>query len=192
VGLLTGWAATSAPLKSVVLVLLLTSVMACAQQPPLRYLHDERPIDTAWGYRGSQARIDVTGRVAFSASTVLERDGGLLRTSVTLTNVSRDQIRLVYGGCPVQVQVFRDEARTGAPLFDSFRVPDRRCPAREVPRRLDALEDLRFTLLIRPEDVLGDAWPSGRYYVTAIVRPNGIRVEVPAGEVQLRRRHRDL
>lgn len=166
--------------------------MSCAQQSPLRYLHDERPLDTEWGYQGSQARMDVTGRVAFSASTVFEEDTELLRTEVTLTNVSRDRIRLVYGGCPVQVQIFREEARRGEPLFDTFRDPEHECPAREVVRRLDALEDLPFTLLLRPGEILADSLSSGRYYVTAVVRPNGRRVEVPAGEVQVSRAQRDL
>ena len=145
-------------------------------------MHPEQPIDTEYGYPGSQARIDVTGRVAASAGIRLDDDDGLLRTEVVVTNVANSGIRIYVGSCPVQIQAFERETLDGEPLWDSFEGRTSPCPDRETFRYLDPREDYFIVMDIRPELVLGDSLPDGRYYFNAIVRPNGIRMDLPAGE----------
>jgi hypothetical protein len=161
--------------------------LSCGSMRPLRYMHPEFPIDPEWGYPGSQARIDVTGRVAASAAIRFDEEEGLLRAVVTVTNVENGGIRIYIGGCPVQLQAFDREEAEGTPAWDSFQSSDRSCPVRETFRYLDPREDYWIALELTPASVLGDSLPDGRYYFNAVVRPNGIRMDLPAGDLYLAR-----
>ncbi|HEX7072171.1 MAG TPA: hypothetical protein VF190_15265 [Rhodothermales bacterium] len=161
--------------------------LSCGRMRPLRYMHPEFPIDTEWGYPGSQARMDVTGRIAASAAIRFDEEEEILRTVVTLTNVENGSIRVYIGGCPVQLQAFVNEKAEGMPVWDSFGPDDRRCPVEETFRLLDPREDYWIALELAPGRILGDSLPDGRYYFNAIVRPNGIRMDLPAGDVYLAR-----
>ena len=175
------------PLLASLALAFLLGTTGCGPRPTLKYLHADYPIDTRWGYTGSQARIDVSGRVAASATAHVDEEDGTVRTTVTLTNVARSRIRLSMGGCPVQVQVFAAEDYAGTPVWDSFAAERRVCPVVEVPLRLERSEDLYLPVAFQVEAVLGDSLPGGRYYVSAVVRPNGIRMDLPAGGVWLER-----
>ena len=177
---------TSLLQKIVLLVFLATSFTACANQSNVKYLGLEREVqDTEWGFAGSESRMEVSQRVSAEASTMLEKDTGMLHTEVTIANASQRDMRLLYRGCPVQIQVFDNEERAGEPLFDSFVASGDRCPRREVVRTLFVHEDISLMEHTHVNAVIEDALPMGRYFVTAIVRPNGIPMEVPAGEIDL-------
>ena len=167
-------------------VCLLFLTASCAQQNQVRYLGISNEVqDTEWGFRGSQARMEVTNNVAVSASSLIEEKTGMLKTEVTFTNASQHYMRLLYRGCPVQIQIHADEERNSEPLFDSFGASEEECERREVVRTLFALEDLEYTELTHLDTDFANGYPGGTYYVTAIVRPNGIPIEVPAGVIEL-------
>lgn len=173
--------------KAVLFLFLAISLSACANKTNVKYLGLEREtLDTERGFTGSEARIEVTQRVSVDASSMLEKDTGMLLTEVTIANASQRDMRLLYRGCPVQIQVFDNEDREGDPLFDSFTgVSDWDCPRREVVRTLFVQEDLSLMEYIDMSSAIANSRPMGKYYVMAIVRPNGIPMEVPAGEVEV-------
>ena len=173
--------------KAVLLLFLAISVSACANKTNVKYLGLEREtIDTERGFSGSEARIEVTQRVSIEASSMIDEDTGMLLTEVTIANASQRDMRLLYRGCPVQIQVFDNEDREGEPLFDSFTgISDWDCPRREVVRTLFIQEDLSLMEHTDMSSAFADSNPMGKYYVTAIVRPNGIPMEVPAGAVEV-------
>lgn len=185
-GLVAGMKMHSFLRNCFVIVFLGVSMMSCAQQNQLRYLHLNNEVeDTAWGFTGSEARMEVTERVAVSASSMVDEETGMLHTEVTISNASDHYMRLLYRGCPVQIQIFEDEKRDGEPVFDSFASVDYECERREVVRTLFALEDIEIMEMTHMDGALSDELPTGNYYVAAVVRPNGIPITVPAGEIIL-------
>lgn len=128
------------------------------------------------------------GRVEYAART--EPTGnphGWLRTVAVLRASGSAPVRLEYSGCPVEVQYFRTTARTGSPAWAQFRVQNFGCILPLYVRTLAPGDTLQLGALSLPREVLGDSLPAGRYYVAAVLRPNGETVRVPAGEVELTR-----
>ena len=172
--------------NSVLFVFLAAGLMSCANQSNVEYLYlNNQVLDTEWGHTGSEARMEVTQRVSVEAASMLEEDTGLLKTEVTVSNASIGYMRLLYRGCPVQIQVFDNEKREGEPVFDSFAEDVLDCSPRQVVRTLYSLEDLRISELTHTNNMFSESAPDGLYYITAVVRPNGVRIDVPAGEIEL-------
>ncbi len=170
----------SVMLLPMLLMLLAAGISSCAQQSTMRYMYlGDETLDTEWGYPGSEARIEVSGRIAAIASSKIEKESGLLSTDVTLVNVSRDRVRILHRGCPIQILVFLDEKKNGKPVYDSFAGEAFECPVSQVQKTLFAQEETDLNILTHIPALQFDT----PYYVTAIVRPNGIRMELPAGEV---------
>lgn len=186
IGLFTGRKMHSFALNCCVIALLSVSLTSCAHQNQVEYLYLNNEVeDTAWGFRGSEARMEVTERVAVSASSMVDGETGMLLTEVTISNASTDYMRLLYRGCPVQIQIFEDEERESKPVFDSFSGSEEDCERREVVRTLFALEDVDIMEMTHMDQLISEELPEGNYYVSAVVRPNGVPVTVPAGEVYL-------
>ena len=172
--------------KTILLLFLAISVTACANEANVKYLGLENEVlDTEQGFTGSEARMEVTQRVSVEATSMLEEDTGMVQTQVTIANASQRNMRLLYRGCPVQIQVFDNEKHEGDPIYDSFVANEQECVRREVVRTLFVHEDLSLMEYTHVNAVFTEYNPNGRFYVMAIVRPNGIPVEVPAGEIDL-------
>lgn len=128
------------------------------------------------------------GRVEYRAySEPTASPAGWLRTVAVLRATGSRSSVVEYGGCPVEVQYFRTEARTGTPAWAQFRDPSYGCTLPLYRRTLAPGETLELAALSLPREVLGDSLPVGRYYVAAVVRPNGEIVRIAAGEVELTR-----
>ena len=143
----------------------------------------EQGLDTQWGYPHSEARIDVKGRVDFSARAEMLKSGWL-RVSVAVYNTSLEETRLLYRGCPVQIHLYQDEKLEGQPVWDSFQEAEP-CAAFLKQRTLEPLGDIRLRVEYNVMQILGETLATGNYYAGAIVRPNGIRILVPAGVLEL-------
>jgi len=100
------------------------------------------------------------------------------------TSSSRQDITFP-DGCVVLLRAYRDAARAGAPAWDQQR--DAMCTMQLVELSLAPGESREFLASARADQILGDSLPAGRYYFTAVLRPNGRVVEVPAGEGELAR-----
>ena len=88
-------------------------------------------------------------------------------------------------GCVVLLRAYRDAARTGAPAWDQQQGAI--CTMQLVVLDLAPGESREFQASVRADEILGDSLPAGRYYFTALLRPNGRVVEVSAGEAELSR-----
>ena len=172
------WLATHAGVLALCLLL-----SACAHESSVR-MDQGQGIDTQWGFPHSEARMDVHGSAVYWADAYMQ-ESGWVRTTVTVDNVSSGRLQLLYRGCPVQVQVFQDEALEGTPVWDSFQQQPGPCEPRVKVRTLDPVEEMDLSVVLSPDQILGDSLQEGTYYFAAVVRPNGVPITVPAGAVQL-------
>jgi hypothetical protein len=72
-----------------------------------------------------------------------------------------------------------------SPLWDSFDRKGFRCENAIRYRKIWGLEDFTMESFTDTRG-LADSLGSGHYYLQAVVRPNGILVRIPAGEVDLK------
>lgn len=86
-------------------------------------------------------------------------------------------------GCVVLLRVYRDADRTSL-AYDMAR--DFGCTQALVPVTIRPGETKEFsTPSISAAKILGDSLPNGRYYFTALIRPEGRRAELRAGSAEL-------
>ena len=125
------------------------------------------------------------GGIVYTAQTAIAESFPVqLYVTVTATNPSGNAVELGFpDGCIVTLRAYDNAELTGEPAWDQARavVCTHAIEERTVPGG-GALE-LRGASDAR--DVLGDSLPDGRYYLTAVLRPNGETVEVPAGSADL-------
>ncbi len=171
---------------TLVALLLLSS---CSSGSNIRMVDQIQGVDPEWGYPTSEARMEVNGYVDFDARAWV-RKSGWVRTSVTVNNSDTEPVRVLYRSCPVQIQVYTDEKLQGTPVWDSF-AGRQACDALFKQRTLEPMEDTRLGAEFPADMILGDSLAPGTYYFAAIVRPNGVRVMVPAGAVELKRPEQD-
>lgn len=124
------------------------------------------------------------GGIEYRAETrVAESFPVQLHTTVTMTNASAAGMDVeLPGGCPVLLRARRAED-TVRVAFDQAQV--RVCTMQLLQFRLAAGESRTFEGSADAGEILGDSLPDGRYLLSAVLRPNGRLVEVPAGEVSL-------
>lgn len=128
------------------------------------------------------------GDVTYTAGTAPSGDpAGLLLTTVVVRASGPGSSRLEYGGCPVEVQFFRTPARSGTAAWAQSRRGEVGCIQPLYVNTLAPGDTLHLTTGALPREVLGDSLPAGRYYATAVLRPNGRFLRLPAGEVELAR-----
>lgn len=115
---------------------------------------------------------------------VLESDPVQLHAWVKIENrTDRDADLTFPDGCVVLLEA-RSEANGGggAEWAQSRQV---NCVQSVVPLRLEPGETREYAVQVSAAEILGDSLSAGRYRLTAVVRPRGVRVEVPAGLVDL-------
>lgn len=127
----------------------------------------------------------MVGEIRYQAETaILESYPVQLRTTVSITNTgARPDTLQLPGGCPVLLRAYRDPGRTGTPAWDQER--DIVCTLQLL--LLDVAPGQTRTLEGRAtaHDILGDSLPNGRYYLTAVLRPENQVVELEAGDTEL-------
>ncbi len=124
--------------------------------------------------------------ISYSARTVLlESYPVQIRTWVDVRNdASTPQTVEFPDGCVVVIRAYRDAARTGAPAWDQFRRVG--CRMAIVPVTVQPGETEQIGApTVSARDVLGDSVPDGRYWLSAVIRPGGERLELPAGQADL-------
>jgi len=147
----------------------------------------------------SAAITDPTSALTASAtSAITTRDTTqMLATSVTLTNTGEWPAHLEYGACAVRVLAFRDEARTGNPVWNSdYRTPYRStsrygCILVLYMRDLEPSKSADFAFVSPLIELVGDSLPNGRYYLAAdlLVTAHPSFTRIPAGSVDVQLSH---
>lgn len=126
----------------------------------------------------------VQGDVGYRAETaVMESFPVQLRTTVTMGNRGRGKTQLRLGsGCPVQLRVYRDEARSRL-AWDQGRVIA--CTKEIQIVELAPGDSAQRSAGTNAHEILGDSLPDGRYWLGAYVQVVGAPLVVPAGAVDL-------
>lgn len=126
----------------------------------------------------------VDGIVYTAETAIAESFPVQLYVTATAMNPAGNAAELVFpDGCIITLRAYDNEERSGQAAWDQARmlVCSQAIEERTVPGG-GALE-LRGASDAR--DVLGDSLPDGRYWLSAVLRPNGVVVEVPAGSADL-------
>lgn len=127
----------------------------------------------------------MVGEIRYQAETaILESHPVQLRTTVSVTNTgARPDTLEMPGGCPVLLRAYRDPARTGTPVWDQAR--NTACTLQLLYLDLAPGQTRAFEGRATAHDILGDSLPNGRYYLTAVLRPENQVVELEAGDTEL-------
>jgi hypothetical protein len=133
---------------------------------------------------GPVAPVIRRGEVDYSAVTaVLESFPVQLSTTVTMTNSSSAPTTLrLGGGCPVQIRVYRDAARS-ALAWDQGRVIG--CTKEIQIVDLAGRARVERNAGTSARDILGDSLPDGHYFLGAYVQVLDTPFVLPAGEADL-------
>jgi hypothetical protein len=115
-----------------------------------------------------------------------------LSTSATLTNNGKWPAHLEYGACPVRVVAYRDESRTGQPVWNSdHRKPYHAswsygCTLQLILQNVQPGHSLELTFSSPLIELVGDSLPNGRYYLSAdVLTSDSPFTRVPAGSVDV-------
>ncbi|MGQ0560780.1 MAG: BsuPI-related putative proteinase inhibitor [Gemmatimonadota bacterium] len=131
------------------------------------------------------SQIVVQDNVSYHAETLLlESFPVQVATNVSIRNRADSPVTITFpDGCVVQLRVYRDAART-ALAYDMARQFG--CTMALVPVTLAANGTKEFSApTISASKILGDSLPNGRYYFSAVIRPNGRQLVIPAGSAEL-------
>lgn len=139
------------------------------------------------GTGGGPPQQATVGGVRYTAETrIAETAPVTVYATARVENTSSTQQGVTFpDGCVVLLRAYRDPARTGAPAWDQQQGAV--CTMMLVQLSLAPGESREFVAGARADEILGDSLPAGRYYFTAVLRPDGQRVEVAAGEAELAR-----
>jgi hypothetical protein len=85
--------------------------------------------------------------------------------------------------CVLLLRAYRTPERTDQPAWDQQR--ETMCAQMLVQQRLEPGQTFEHQTQVSAAEILGDSLPPGRYYLTALVRPEGQAVELLAGEADL-------
>jgi hypothetical protein len=86
-------------------------------------------------------------------------------------------------GCKVLTRVYRDEARRSL-AYDMTQVMGCTMAIEEYRMAPAAVREFNAPT-ISAATILGDSLPNGTYYISAVLRPNGKRIELEAGSAPL-------
>ncbi len=122
--------------------------------------------------------------IEYAAETaVMESFPVQLATTVTATNRSGRSVRLAFpDGCVVLLRAYHDEARSRLAWSQQDHVG---CTQALVEWSLPAGASRQASVRTDAAQILRDTLPDGRYWLEAVLRPNGTVVAVPAGSADL-------
>ena len=126
------------------------------------------------------------GGVEYSADTrVMESFPVQLGMSVTARNTSGAAVTLEFPDpCVPRLEAYRDSARSGEPAWSQERAIGCAAVIHVVEIGAGRTHELGAPT-VSAYDVLGDSLPDGRYWLSAVLMPNGQRLELPAGAADL-------
>jgi hypothetical protein len=129
--------------------------------------------------------VRVEAGIQYKAETaILESFPVQLATTVKLTNKGNSRRKVTFpDGCVVLIRAYRNAERTGEPAWDQSRVVA--CTMALVEVDLAPGESREYQARTDAGLILGDSLPNGRYYFTALLRPDGRALEIPAGDAEL-------
>lgn len=135
--------------------------------------------------RGSSGARIVHDNLEFRAETlIMESFPVQLRTIVRASNPTSAAVPLTFSdGCTVMLRVYRDAARTSL-AYDMSRVMGCTQAIQEFNVPGGGMTEHNAPT-ISAATILGDSLPNGTYYLSAVVRPNGKRIELEAGSAPL-------
>ncbi|MHB1169502.1 MAG: hypothetical protein ACYC28_09505 [Longimicrobiales bacterium] len=122
--------------------------------------------------------------VDYTADTaVMESFPVQLRTTVTASNRGDRTVDLSFpDGCVVLLRAYRDEARTQLAWDQADHVM---CTMALVEWTIAPGASRQASAHTDAARILGNGLPDGRYWLEAVIRPDGREVAVPAGAVDL-------
>lgn len=125
------------------------------------------------------------GGIEYSAETlVMESFPVQLATIVTARNTTVADVELQFGDpCVVRLRAYTSEARSGEPAWDQDRIMG--CIAVIFADTIPAGDTAQYRARSDGYEILGDSLPDGRYWLSAVLDPEGERIELPAGVVDL-------
>lgn len=108
-----------------------------------------------------------------------------VRTTVTVRNTAAQPVTVEEGGCIVQIKLYREAGRTGAPAWNQGVTQN--CTAALRYRTFQPGEDATYRAVARLAELREAGLAPGRYYVTAMVDLSlrGPALVLSAGEVEL-------
>lgn len=134
----------------------------------------------------SQEGREADGMRYRAETQILESHPVQLHTTATVTNTTNAQREVEFpDGCTVLIRAYPDAERAGEPAWDQQRAVA--CTMAIQIVRFEPGESREYRASATATEILGDSLPEGRYHFAALLRPDGQRVEVPAGEAELRR-----
>jgi len=161
-------------------VLLLAALAACGPTGSSDGGAQPNPDD------GPRRQVTVEGVTYTAEARIAETAPPTVYVTARVQNTSSSRQDVTFpDGCVVLLRAYRDAARTGAPAWDQQQGV--MCTMQLVELSLAPGESREFLASARADQILGDSLPAGRYSFTAVLRPNGQAVEVPAGEGDLGR-----
>ena len=141
------------------------------------------PIEPGPGAGGSQTIVQ--NNIEYRAESLfLESFPVQVVANVEITNPTGAPVTITFpDGCLVLLRVYRDAERTKL-AYDMAQ--DYGCTQALVPVTIAAGQTRELsTPPISAAKILGDSLPNGTYYFSALVRPNGQRIELRAGSGEL-------
>jgi hypothetical protein len=150
-------------------VVLLAALSACARG-------EESPAPPA--HPAEEITVE---SIEYRASATVS--AGTLRVEARLRNVGEDPREVTFpDGCIVLIRLYDGERGAGTPAWDQREHVFCTMALQMVTLAPGETRDYATTAEVR--EILGDA-PPGEYGVTALLRPDGGEVEIPAGMVRL-------
>jgi hypothetical protein len=153
---------------------LIVALLACSPSDPAT-LADNR----------DDSQTVIENNVEYSAETlIMESFPVQVRTNVQLSNRgSSNQTVTFPDGCVVILRVYSDAARTQL-VYESRR--DFMCTMATVPIEIAAGSQREVSSpSISAAQILGSSLPNGRYHFSALIRPDGKQLLIPAGSADL-------
>ena len=126
------------------------------------------------------------GGLEYSAETlVMESFPVQLQTVVTVRNPSDEDVELRFPDpCVAMLHAYADSTRSGEPVWSQERFIG--CIAMIFDDTIAAGDTAQYRApRTDGYEVLGDSLPDGRYWLSATLNPDGQRIELPAGVVDL-------
>lgn len=159
---------------------LLALAAACTGGPAPGNPADDAASDVA------QPAVRTPNGLEYHADTrILESYPVQLHTTVSITNTTTAPVSITMpDGCTVLLRAYRSATAT-TPAFDQLKVAI--CTMALMEATLAPGETSRFEGRTDAGEILGDSLPNGKYWLRAVVRPDGGLVEVGVGEVELGR-----
>ena len=158
-----------------ILCSMFVALAACSKESP-------EPIDPGAG-GGSQTIVQ--NNIEYRAETLfMESFPVQVATNVEITNQTGAPATITFpDGCLVLLRVYRDAERTKL-AYDMAR--DYGCTMALVPVTIGAGQSKKISApTSSAASILGDSLPNGTYYFSALIRPNGQRLELRAGSGEL-------